>query len=66
MHSCQSHQTKPTMTQNATDAAAVSPVALSARPLSARSVGAMLLLAIMWGLSIPFTKLGFEQSRRSR
>ncbi|MGA0598058.1 DMT family transporter [Enterovirga sp. CN4-39] len=28
--------------------------------LSARSVAAMLLLAVMWGLSIPVTKLGLE------
>ncbi len=48
------------MTQNATDAAVVPPVAFSARSLSARSVGAMLLLAVMWGLSIPITKLGLE------
>ncbi|WP_221939275.1 DMT family transporter [Mycobacterium sp. KBS0706] len=48
------------MTQNATDAAAVPPVAIPARLLSAKSVGAMLLLAIMWGLSIPITKLGLE------
>jgi len=48
------------MTQNATDAAVVPPVAFSARLLSARSLCAMLLLAIMWGLSIPITKLGLE------
>jgi len=48
------------MTPNAPDAAIVPPVALCARPLSPRSVGAMLLLAIMWGLSIPITKLGLE------
>lgn len=30
-----------------------------ARP-SLRSIGAMLLLAVMWGLSIPLTKLGLE------
>lgn len=28
--------------------------------ISAKSIGAMLLLAIMWGLSIPVTKLGLE------
>ena len=41
------------MTQNA----ATAPFA-SSPSLSARSVGAMLLLAVMWGLSIPvpFTK----------
>lgn len=41
------------MSQNAT-------IAASIRPLSTRSVGAMLLLAIIWGLSIPITKLGLE------
>lgn len=29
-------------------------------PLSVRSLGSMLLLAVMWGLSIPVTKLGLE------
>jgi len=48
------------MTQNATDAAVVSPAALAAHSPSAKSIGAMLLLAIMWGLSIPITKLGLE------
>jgi drug/metabolite transporter (DMT)-like permease len=48
------------MTQNATDAAVIPPVAFSPRSLSARSLSAMLLLAIMWGLSIPITKLGLE------
>ena len=48
------------MTQNVADAAVVPPIAFSARLLSARSLGAMLLLAIMWGLSIPITKLGLE------
>lgn len=47
----------PPMTQNAP---ALSPAAVPARVLSARSVGAMLLLAVMWGLSIPITKLGLE------
>lgn len=32
----------------------------AARSVSARSAGAMLLLALMWGLSIPITKLGLE------
>ncbi len=44
------------MSQNAIPA----PIAASIRPLSAKSVGAMLLLAIVWGLSIPITKLGLE------
>jgi len=48
------------MTQNATDAVALSPVVVPARRLSGRNVGAMLLLAIMWGLSIPATKLGLQ------
>jgi drug/metabolite transporter (DMT)-like permease len=39
-----------------------SPVAAFAAPasLSTKKVGAMLLLALMWGLSIPITKLGLE------
>jgi drug/metabolite transporter (DMT)-like permease len=48
------------MTRNATDAAVLAPAAVPARTFSARSLGAMLLLAIMWGLSIPITKLGLE------
>lgn len=48
------------MMQSSTDATVVSPVALSTCSPSAKSVGAMLLLAIMWGLSIPITKLGLE------
>jgi len=44
--------------QKAIDAAALSPMAV--RSLSAKSLGAMLLLAVMWGLSIPITKLGLE------
>ncbi len=48
------------MIRNATDAAVLSSIAVPARPISARSLGAMLLLAIMWGLSIPITKLGLE------
>ncbi len=35
-------------------------IAASARPLSTKNVGAMLLLALVWGLSIPITKLGLE------
>jgi drug/metabolite transporter (DMT)-like permease len=48
------------MTQNTTGAAALSPTVGTARSPSATSIGAMLLLAIMWGLSIPVTKLGLE------
>lgn len=43
------------MTQNATAFSASSPTATPVK-----SVGAMLLLAVMWGLSIPITKLGLE------
>ena len=60
VHTITNRKRSLTMTQNATDAAVVSPSALAARSPSARSVGAMLLLAIMWGLSIPITKLGLE------
>lgn len=45
------------MSQNS---AALAPVAGSAQAFSAKSLGAMLLLVIMWGLSIPITKLGLE------
>lgn len=48
------------MAQNATSSAVLSSVAGPARTFSVRSLGAMLLLAIMWGLSIPVTKLGLE------
>jgi O-acetylserine/cysteine efflux transporter len=48
------------MSQNVTSAAALSPIAGTGSSFSAKSVGAMLLLAIMWGLSIPITKLGLE------
>lgn len=48
------------MTQNATDAIAPAPFVAPAPTLSPKSVGAMLLLAIMWGLSIPATKLGLQ------
>ena len=48
------------MTQNATDVAALSSIAVPARLVSAKNLGAMLLLATMWGLSIPITKLGLE------
>jgi drug/metabolite transporter (DMT)-like permease len=48
------------MTQNATNPAVLSPIAVPARSFSVRSLGAMLVLAIMWGLSIPITKLGLE------
>ncbi|WP_018236852.1 EamA family transporter [Ensifer sp. BR816] len=45
---------------NATDFAVLSNIAGPARSFSVKSLGAMLLLAIMWGLSIPITKLGLE------
>lgn len=48
------------MSQNATDVTVLAPNGAPARSISARSLGAMLLLAIMWGLSIPITKLGLE------
>jgi drug/metabolite transporter (DMT)-like permease len=48
------------MTQNAASLAVGSPLTEPAPSLSAKSLGAMLLLAIMWGLSIPITKLGLE------
>ena len=48
------------MTQNTLAPAAFNPMADPARSPSMGSVGAMLLLAIMWGLSIPITKLGLE------
>lgn len=40
--------------------AVLADIAGPARSFSAKSLGAMLLLAIMWGLSIPITKLGLE------
>jgi drug/metabolite transporter (DMT)-like permease len=48
------------MAQNATDTAVLSTATGSARSLSAMSLGGMLLLAIVWGLSIPITKVGLE------
>jgi drug/metabolite transporter (DMT)-like permease len=48
------------MTQNAADAIALPPVAAPMRPRAPKKAGAMLLLAIMWGLSIPATKLGLQ------
>lgn len=45
------------MSQNVT---ATAPAAAPIRPLSTKSAGAMLLLAIIWGLSVPITKLGLE------
>jgi drug/metabolite transporter (DMT)-like permease len=48
------------MTQNAATLAAGSPIAGPVPSFSVKSLGAMLLLAIMWGLSIPITKLGLE------
>ncbi|WP_395023197.1 DMT family transporter [Dongia sp.] len=44
------------MTQPASNAAALAGPAT----LSSRNLGGMLLLAVMWGLSIPITKLGLE------
>jgi drug/metabolite transporter (DMT)-like permease len=46
------------MTQSTPGVAVLSPMAGPA--LSARNLGAMLLLALMWGLSIPVTKIGLE------
>lgn len=48
------------MTDNAGNSAVLSPIAVTGPSLSAKSLGAMLLLAIVWGLSIPITKLGLE------
>lgn len=45
------------MSQITTDPASHSPVAVP-RPVSLGNFGAMLLLALVWGLSIPVTKLG--------
>jgi O-acetylserine/cysteine efflux transporter len=47
------------MTTSTTDAPALPLAPLAAR-LSPLSVSAMLLLALIWGLSIPITKLGLE------
>lgn len=51
---------KLTMTRNAPDAPVPAFDTLRTGSLSAGSIGAMLLLAVMWGLSIPITKLGLE------
>jgi drug/metabolite transporter (DMT)-like permease len=48
------------MTQNATASAVLAPTVGAARDFSATNLGAMLLLAVMWGLSVPITKLGLE------
>ncbi len=48
------------MTRKAGDAAAISLAVAPTRSLSARNIGAMLLLAFIWGLSIPVTKLGLQ------
>lgn len=48
------------MTLNTPDAAALSAVPGARTSFSVTSVSAMLVLAIMWGLSIPITKLGLE------
>ncbi len=48
------------MPQNTPNAAVLPGMAVRARAISTKSVGAMLLLALMWGLSIPITKLGLE------
>ncbi|WP_245314332.1 DMT family transporter [Rhizobium sp. R634] len=44
------------MSQIVTEPASLAPAAM--RPVTLPSLGAMLLLALMWGLSIPVTKLG--------
>lgn len=46
------------MTENTANPALPAEVPLTARSVSPRSLGAMLLLALLWGLSIPVTKLG--------
>lgn len=46
------------MTQNTSGVAVLSPMVGTA--LSAKNLGAMLLLALMWGLSVPVTKIGLE------
>ncbi len=46
-----------TMSQITTESVSYSPVAVS-RPVTLGTFGAMLLLALVWGLSIPVTKLG--------
>lgn len=46
------------MTRNTPGVAVLSPMAGAA--LSPKNLGAMLLLALMWGLSIPITKIGLE------
>lgn len=46
------------MTPDSTAPAALSAAGAPDRRASVRSLGAMLLLAVMWGLSIPVTKLG--------
>lgn len=48
------------MTRKAGGAGAASPTGLRTGPLTARNLGAMLLLTVVWGLSIPITKLGLE------
>jgi O-acetylserine/cysteine efflux transporter len=54
------YRTQPTLTQNAASSAVLSPTTPPERALSVRHAGAMLALALMWGLSIPITKLGLE------
>ena len=46
------------MSQNSLDMAVTPQSRTSSSPLSMKSFGAMFLLALMWGLSIPITKLG--------
>lgn len=48
------------MTRNAGHAAGTSRAVARAGSLSVHTVGAMLLLALVWGLSIPLTKLGLQ------
>jgi O-acetylserine/cysteine efflux transporter len=60
MHVAANSNRPQPMTENATNSTALSSIEISARAISMGSFGAMLLLAIMWGLSIPITKLGLE------
>lgn len=46
------------MNSHPTGPASLSPALALRRPVSVKTVSAMLLLAVMWGLSIPVTKLG--------
>lgn len=48
------------MSENSLDTAVLPQALAPSRVLSTKSLGAMLLLALMWGLSIPITKLGLS------